>query len=472
MCENHYKNTTIYSDDFKRIKVVSLISDIPQNDFLSIFNYIEERSKSPLLKSFQDMTISDIDCHQLTGLTKTQFEDLVSKFENMRNTEISVREVVALFLCRLRTAISYPTLKTLFNLKNDDSARHYCDRVQKSFEKFIIPKYIGINHTTREFLLTRQSPIAKAIFSTSNLILIADGTYVYHQKSANNFCQRKSFSMQKLTHLCKPFTLCTSDGYIIDFFGPYNADSNDAKIFNDILHNETELISMLEAGDVFVLDRGFRDILPYIKKQNYIPYMPSFMPKNEKQLSCRDANYSRTVTQVRWVVEAVHRIVKKKWKILSVDFQNQSLVKVKPYFQIAGALHNMYGKPLQIETDFANKIIPHLISNYSNENSLYEYCTEKNYFNKRFKYQNIQEADFPDFPQLEDEHLKLFSLGSYQLGMAVSYIAELFNFGTCNMYVFKVENNLLAAKIFSRHKKSKEYRIFFGMKYKILKLNP
>ena len=71
----------------------------------------------------------------------------------------------------------------------------------ETFKKDVIPYYIGVSNLTRKFLISRQSVIAKSLNSEANLILIADGTYAYHQKSKNNLYQRKFFFATKL--VCK-----------------------------------------------------------------------------------------------------------------------------------------------------------------------------------------------------------------------------------------------------------------------------
>ena len=337
----------MYDEDFERIKIVSTSSEIPIADFIEIFKYVENDSKKTLLDTFKEMTVSEKDCENLTGLSKNNFEDLVCRLQSINNSK-NIRTSLLVFLCRLRTAMSYTLMATFFGFENGDKVRHQCDKIEKIFLSHIVPYFIGVNNLHRDSLLERGSLIAKELFSNSNLILICDGTYIYHEKSANNLYQRKSYSMHKHRHLCKPFTVCTTDGYIVDFFGPYNADCNDAKILRDIMEDETSIFAnLLRENDVFVLDRGFRDVVEYLKSKKFVPLLPSFKPKNDKQLSCKEANFSRTVTKVRWVVEAVHGIIKKKWKYLSSIVGNKSLVKVRNYIKIAGALHNIYGKRLK-----------------------------------------------------------------------------------------------------------------------------
>ena len=67
-----------------------------------------------------------------------------------------------------------------------------------------------------------------------NLLLIYYGTYALHQKITNNEYQRKSFSGQKKVPFCKPVTICTTDGYVVDMLVPYPANENDADIMKAI----------------------------------------------------------------------------------------------------------------------------------------------------------------------------------------------------------------------------------------------
>ena len=70
------------------------------------------------------------------------------------------------------------------------------------------------------------------------MLLIYYGTYARHQKSTNNGYQRKYFSGQKKLPLCKPFTIYTTDGYVVVMLGPYPANQNDADIMKTIIENK------------------------------------------------------------------------------------------------------------------------------------------------------------------------------------------------------------------------------------------
>lgn len=52
-----------------------------------------------------------------------------------------------------------------------------------------------------------------------------------------------------------------------------------------------------------VVDRGFRDAVETMTQLGFNVQMPDFL-KGKKQLSTMDANHARSVTKVRWVIEA------------------------------------------------------------------------------------------------------------------------------------------------------------------------
>ena len=57
--------------------------------------------------------------------------------------------------------------------------------------------------------------------------------------------------------LIKPFLICCADGYIIDCYGPFQANYNDAKIFEYILKTDEELLKLLVPNKTYsFLDRG------------------------------------------------------------------------------------------------------------------------------------------------------------------------------------------------------------------------
>ena len=144
------------------------------------------------------------------------------------------------------------------------------------------------------------------------MISIWDATYVYIEKSSNYQFQRSTYSLHKYRNLVKFMMLVATDGYIIDAIGPYlaNGKNNDANITIDMFEKSSEIQNWFEKDDIFVVDRGFRDCSSYLKKKKFKIAAPVFYNK-KKQHSTKEANESRLVTMIRWVVESVNGRVKR-----------------------------------------------------------------------------------------------------------------------------------------------------------------
>ena len=183
--------------------------------------------------------------------------------------------------------------------------------------------------------------------------------YIYHQKSSNNFYQRKSYSGQKKRHLCKPFTVCTTTGYIVDMLGPFEGTENDASIMKRALENSSALGGFLQAGYFCFVDRGFRGAEKYMEERGLVVRMPALKGKRN-QLTVEEANASRYVTKIRWVVEAVHGIIKQKFKLLLYQTDNKLLPKLFSLIRVACFLNNSFWKRLESdESDGWWSVRPH-----------------------------------------------------------------------------------------------------------------
>ena len=83
--------------------------------------------------------------------------------------------------------------------------------------------------------------------------------------------------------------------------------------------------------------------------------MPHFLNKFEKQHTTKEANRSRLVTKVRWVVESDNGRIK-KWKALSNTLPNSQIPYVGDYVRIIRSLCNAYRLPFVTSTD-SDKVI-------------------------------------------------------------------------------------------------------------------
>ena len=251
---------------------------------------------------------------------------------NSNSREVIQALIVTLF--KLRSGNSNNIIATVMDIEHPQRISDYFEAVLNAFEKDVFPSKFGPTATQGDVLIREHtSPIANALFNigTNRLAVICDGTYVKHEKSTNSLYQRKSFSGQKKYNLCKPFTICATDGFIIDDAGPYEGTKNDAQIMKDVLQNPNGIKRSLRKGDIFIVDRGFRDVVSYLEEQGFKVLMPAVKGKRAK-LTAEESNNSRFVTKVRWVVESDHGIIGRRWKLLHNQLDNKLLPKVKVSF--------------------------------------------------------------------------------------------------------------------------------------------
>lgn len=187
---------------------------------------------------------------------------------SMRNSDNhNVTQAVVAFLCKLRTGNSDKIVSAIRDVEDEKMISEFIHSVLQCFKRDVLPKHFGLHSISREYIIKNHTAAAaQKLHTLSNrLAIICDASYIRHQKSANNTYQSKSYSAQKKTSLCKPFTITTTDGYIIDVPGPFLATKNDAQILDYSLSIENGLSTILKEGDIFILDRGFRDIVSTLK---------------------------------------------------------------------------------------------------------------------------------------------------------------------------------------------------------------
>ncbi|KYN28908.1 hypothetical protein ALC57_01669 [Trachymyrmex cornetzi] len=218
--------------------------------------------------------LTDSDYYNLAGLKKDHFNSVANCIKkHIKSTSgRSYRTCLALLLTKLRTGLSISVLSTLFALSKRRAGR----------------------------------AIAAA--------RVALMSYIYRKKFELSIrFQRQTYSVHKGRPLVKPMIIVSFTGYIVTIFGPYFADgkNNDANILTTLMRSDaSELRSYLKPNDVFVVDRGFRDCLKLLEDLGFIIKMLHFL-KDGSQHTSSEANESRLVTKIRWIIEAVNGLLKK-----------------------------------------------------------------------------------------------------------------------------------------------------------------
>jgi hypothetical protein len=229
-----------------------------------------------------------------------------------------------------------------------------------------------------------------------------------------------------------------------------------------LLNNPNGLQKIMKAGDICVVDRGFRDVVKDLEDRGYKVLMPALRGKRS-QLTTEESNESRWVTKIRWVVEAIHGILGQKYLLLHHTLDNKLLPSVRSLFRIACYLNNTFGKRLNSDVGITEEIIQQMKCKRHLENSLAK-DAEIHRWNRR-KFQQFTSADLLDFPELTEKDLKILSTGSYQLSQAVSYLAEMLDdSGNLILNFLKASENsrntVIQILVRSRHINSKTYKCY------------
>ena len=100
--------------------------------------------------------------------------------------------------------------------------------------------------------------------------------------------------------------------------------------------------AFLKEGDILVLDRGYRDVVDYIKSLGFDVAMPHYLKKGAKQHTTLESNESRMVTKARWIVESRNGHLKTVFKFFDKQVSARDSEHVAEYFKIACALLNAF----------------------------------------------------------------------------------------------------------------------------------
>ena len=233
---------------------------------------------------------------------------------------------------------------------------------------------LGSESKSREDWLLQNTEMSKVLYDLngSQLILIADGTYLYCEKSENSCIQRKLNSCQKKRQLIKPFVIVAEKGVIIGIYGPFSATTNDAKILELILKEDLALRNLIQKNDVMVLDRGFRDIIKHLEKEYELITLMACCSL-EKQLSTYQANCTQMVTKIRNVIERKNGIFK-MYNALE-KCRNSQLTHITQDFKNVAAIQNCFFTALYSDHHNCKEIALLMKQNLNKSNPLASYLT-------------------------------------------------------------------------------------------------
>jgi hypothetical protein len=280
-CASHLdEHMFLNSDSIKDIVVFSDNLKLSSQEVQIMFDSLRESAKTnSLFFKFANLEqLNDEECITNTGFNKSEFAYILNSLQKIKQSIYRNKsQALAIYLYWLKNYLCQENIAAIFGISQQDVSR-YCSQIRDDLMSSFVSQHLGPQRLDRQSWIQHNSIIVKEFFFTKEdqFAIIADGTYCYCQKSSDNFFQRQTYSGQKKRHLVKPFVLCASDGTIIDVYGLYGANQNDASIFSHILKSDNHLLELLKPGDVVLLDRGFRDCISEIKNTYKLnPYYPS-----------------------------------------------------------------------------------------------------------------------------------------------------------------------------------------------------
>lgn len=448
--------------DFNPQQVIEMMEWLKQPSYIIDFENLQEQHSEEL--------------HYWTGRSLDEFQIIYDETPSLAESCRKSKTALGIFLSKIRTGESNERLGTFFHMVRSNLER-LMKIARECLERDFVPRYLGFNHMTRQQIIERTLAVPGAVFGNSGeAIIICDGTYMYIQKSANFSFQKITYSLQKHRNLLKPFLFVTCDGHIVDISGPHAAIENDASILNHHLSGvDRPLNWLLNPGDVFILDRGFRDSIEYLEEHGYVGIMPQSQTRGSTQLTTIQANKSRMCTICRWPVEIVNGRLKRDFKIFRHEFCNISMPHFFADLRIAAALTNAFHLDL-IDNPQARDFINIAQERLNMNNNLADYTDFKRLHRNRVVFSNInvEQNNLNIFPVLTAEELTLFAVGTYQIKLAPSYYSEhirstgtfviqQYNRSLIDLTTYNMSNNnvhLLKMNIKSRHLSSKMYHCY------------
>jgi hypothetical protein len=405
-----------------------------------------------------DSLCGDRNFRALTGISQTEFEDLL-KSVTIRPKLWGRRDALGIALMKLRTGLSHSELAAIF----DVSKRAVQHRFKATLLVLTKPngftsQNVGPSHVTRETIIEHHTTaIAKELFGADKLILVADSSDFPIEKSKNFELQRKSYGLKKHCNVLRMMLVTSTNGYILSATGPYFADgaNNDAGIFKYEMRGGMQ--GHMKEGDIWIADRGFRDAKRRAHQQGTEIHTPAFLHK-ASAFTTKQANDTRMLTKLRWVVEAGHRRLK-QFKLIGNRLHNTQIQCMDMYCTVIAALCNKYRKPLKCDSPADAQLAKLMLERREMSNILSNQIA-RGMLKDGWETVEYMDIDFPIFSESEIENQ--VTLGCYQVELAPRYLEDKVGErgvldGICRRKDNKGRNEWFRVQLRSRHSKRTRY---------------
>ena len=226
--------------------------------------------------------------------------------------------------------------------------------------------------------------------------------------------QWKTFDLYKNRSLVKSMVMVTTTGYIVSICGPFFSDNNnnDASILKHIIINNCDnILNWIDNNDIMIVDRGFRDSLGVLKAFGMDVAMPFFMSSHQKQLDVQQANNSRFVTMLRWMVESVSSRMK-RFRWFNQVIPNSSLPFIQDFTCILAALLNCFHVPMMTPSAGDDGIVRRMNTLRTESNTLQTHINDKKLTRNSIWTTTTTQHLNQTFPILSTTDLRTLTLGN------------------------------------------------------------
>uniref|UniRef100_T1K796 DDE Tnp4 domain-containing protein n=1 Tax=Tetranychus urticae TaxID=32264 RepID=T1K796_TETUR len=193
------------------------------------------------------------------------------------------------------------------------------------------------------------------------------------------------------------------------------------------MSTNSEAQNFFQPGDFFILDRGFRDCISFLRSKDFNAYMPAYKPSRASQLSTDGANKTRKVTKVRYVIECMNGLMKGQFRMIREVLPNKSLHKLDAILRVCCALVNAFHQRIESDVGYQTQIAETILSREGKENLFAKMVEEKGMHRLRtdFELKNIDEVHTWFSSEITMDDLYFLAAGTYQLKYCASYYHDM-----------------------------------------------
>jgi hypothetical protein len=219
--------------------------------------------------------------------------------------------------------------------------------------------------------------------------------------------------------------------------------------------------SILQPRDCLLLDRGFRDVIQLVESSNVATFMPQCLTKGQKQFTAEQANASRKVTKLRWIVESANGRLKGVFPFFHETISAGYFKNLNKFLRIAVALQNSFFPPLFTETEEHSRMAESIAESNTTSNPVQDKVIALKLELKRTCWIPADEDDCLWFPDLTMNDLENITLGKYQLKMGALYnVGHQDSRIGYKYFLHKDLPGLLRVKMQSRFSKSQKHQLW------------